>query len=1292
MFKLLRKSKLAGMLYIQVMAILVATAVSCVAWFSSVQTNINSDIPGSILTSYFYAGTGTSLDPYVITKPVHYYNLVNLWENNYDGFDVEGGPYFQLGYKFDNTNYQFESYDNNGVLIEDTYTTYLNMNYYSDNRVLTPIGSGTNPFTGHIKGYGLTVQNIYVSGDGRSDIGIFGYVTAGATIENVYYDNVIIDCSTPDLNDTTDAHEGSHPYHSYVGYLAGHTVDANSWSNVYINNCRFVNSEEAEFTKKNNYGYFGCVGEYEAEEPSSNINYNSTLRASDVYDYFNEGDHYGDISDKGLATRNTEYPIGGSDVFSDAVTSNSTSYTMTGDTSGGSQAKDYSLSTVGYQSNSVTYDLSYGTNHLDLDASTVETTTSPDSQASSGSAGKYMYWDATTSKWVYYITQMSQGGSSEVEYNSYFISWDDIDVQTGTITATYYLGNVNGTITSTTFATPPTAENNSDYIWVLKDSSSSVGISSVSSSGGTKTIRFYSPEYQTYLYCAEGGTASSPMSPSMVSTYSAATAFTIDGPTSSIQFGGGTYSFINNGGIGGAVPNSIYRAVPFHFSGGVTTSEEDPSAKKYDLVTSYSQFEDGAVYVFAYGTTGTVKAMSATQMTNNRVAISATISNSQMSYVSDLGEFELVDNSTSWSFRDIKYSTESTDYYLNTPTTSANKLTITSTLGDNAKYTLTLDSNNQYIVANVAYTSRFIAYNTREGTNGFLFSSYTLSSGSTEYIHFYKRDEASMDYVTTAGAFQYSATTGAIEDQLVSYSYDVYRNLPGDSEYVLFNIAEADVTLMVFDFPNSQVTISWPEESEGRWELLTDASTLVAGDEIVIAADPATYSYALSETQNGNNRGEASITKIADPPSITFTDLSGVCSLTLGGTSGAWTLYDEVNAGYLYAASSSSNYLRTQTTNDANGQWAISISSNIATIVAQGTNTRNWIQYNAASHLFSCYASAQQSVAIYRWVAPTEYDGVPVYIGDEISEDYDPQYIDVVGGTTFSSTSFNIGNYYSSIYSVGYYGSLSEDMGIGTEFFNTFYASNAIVVTVKRTGLLDLGTLVLSYGGGGTPMLTKGKDTSLGATNGIEIGPNGFKCPDLDPTSTGYQYSMSFSPHNILKSSYCTLDAQGNIYSTHDVDGAVTLCQDQTFDNSKIDSYILMITNNSATEMNVSEVDFTFKTIPGNTGDFGSVGYRQAVYVDGANSNSPSTQIIGTILNLYYVVDYEYGQQIYCRVIYNTLEQTYYVTFYSTVACELNVFNYDTSTYDLYVNGVQYYEGSNIISISATTYNPSTWI
>lgn len=1293
MFNLFKKSKLAGLLYLQVMAILGATAISCIAWFASVETNIQPDIPSSVLTSYFYCGTGTSTDPYVITKPVHYYNLVNLWENNYDGFDVDGGVYIQLGYKFDDTNYQFESYDDNGALIANTYSTYLNMNYYSDNRVLQPIGSGTHPFTGHVDGKGLTVENLYISGNGRCDIGIFGYVTADATITNVYYDNVIIDCSTPDLNDSTPDHVGSHPYNAYVGYLAGHTVDANSWSNVYVNDCKLVNSEQATVDKKNNYGYFGCVGEYEAHEPSSDINYNSTLRASDVYDYFNDDSHYSDISNKGLATRNTEYTVGDDDVFSDAVTTSDSTYTMVGDTSSTSQTKDYSLATVGYQSSSVTYDLTYGTNHLSLDAATIETTTSPEDQASTGSAGTYMYWDSSTNQWVYYITQMSQGGAIEVQYNCYFLSWDDVDVATNTITATYYLGNVDGVLTSTVFASGPTAAANPDYIWVLKDSSTSVGISSLVSNGGTRTVHFYSPENQTYLYCAEGGTASSPITPSFVTDYSASTAFTIDGPDSSIQFGGGVYSFINNGGVGGAIPNAIYRALPFHFTGGVTTTEEDENAKKYNLVTDATQFVADETYVFAYGTAdGTVKAMSATQNTNNRIAIDAPVTSYQMSHVSDLGEFKLVGTSAGWSFLDVKNSDATTNKYLTTPTDSDNRMTLSTSITTSSQYTLTLDSNNQYIVRSVAYTDRFIAYNTREGTNGYLFSSYTLSSGSTEYIHFYVKDESSVDYITTAGAFQYSATTGASEDQLVSYAYDSYRSLPGTTDYTLFTIARADADLMVFDFPNSQVTITWPDETDGTWELVTNDTTLEAGDKLVITS--ASHNFAMSTTQNTNNRGQAEITKHTDPSTITFTESAGVCPFILGGTIGAWTFYDDNLDGYLYSASSSKNYLRTESTLTSDGQWAISISGSVASIVSQGSYTHNVMQYNVTSSLFACYSTASQiNLSLYRWVAPTEYDGTPVYIGDNISEDYNPQYIDVVGQTTFSSTSFNISDYYSNIYSMAYYED-NEEMGIGTQFYNTFYISDAIVITIKKTGLLDLGTLVLSYTGGGTPMLTKGKDTALGTPNGLAVtGSTGFRCPDLDPSESGYQYSMSFSPHNILKACYCTLDASGNIYSSHDTSGNVLLCNDATFDDSQIDSYIIVITNsNSSADMNVTEVDFTFKTIPGNTGDFGTVGYRTATYVGGANSNSVSTQVTGTILNLYYEVDPLTGQQVYCKVVYDTYTQTYNVTFYSTVACELNVFNYDTSTYDLYVNGTQYYEGSNIIQIAATTYNSSTWV
>lgn len=153
-----------------------------------------------------------------------------------------------------------------------------------------------------------------------------------------------------------------------------------------------------------------------------------------------------------------------------------------------------------------------------------------------------------------------------------------------------------------------------------------------------------------------------------------------------------------------------------------------------------------------------------------------------------------------------------------------------------------------------------------------------------------------------------------------------------------------------------------PVVSTATWSLVTDASTLAEGDVIVIVAADA--AFALSTTQNSNNRGQQSITKNTNDKTVTIDDKVQQLTLGAGTTTGTFSL--STGSGYLYAASSSKNYLRTQTTLDANGSWTITIASNNATIKAQGTNTRNWLRYNSADKLFSCYSSGQSAVQIYR--------------------------------------------------------------------------------------------------------------------------------------------------------------------------------------------------------------------------------------------------------------------------------------------------------------------------------------
>lgn len=165
-----------------------------------------------------------------------------------------------------------------------------------------------------------------------------------------------------------------------------------------------------------------------------------------------------------------------------------------------------------------------------------------------------------------------------------------------------------------------------------------------------------------------------------------------------------------------------------------------------------------------------------------------------------------------------------------------------------------------------------------------------------------------------------------------------------------------------------------PEESADVWSLVTDVANLVVGDKIVIAAATDEYEYALSITQNNNNRASVAIKK--ENSVIAINDDVQVITIEEGKVENTFAF--NVGSGYLYAASSSSNHLKTKDELDANGSWLIEISTTgVATIKAQGANTRNWLRFNASNNpkIFSCYGSGQTDVAIYRLEGGSEEGG-----------------------------------------------------------------------------------------------------------------------------------------------------------------------------------------------------------------------------------------------------------------------------------------------------------------------------
>ena len=194
------------------------------------------------------------------------------------------------------------------------------------------------------------------------------------------------------------------------------------------------------------------------------------------------------------------------------------------------------------------------------------------------------------------------------------------------------------------------------------------------------------------------------------------------------------------------------------------------------------------------------------------------------------------------------------------------------------------------------------------------------------------------------------------------------------------NLAMGKVTTLNVSLDATNVeeieTIEWVNNA---YNLVPNITGLAVGDKVVIAA--AGYDMALSTTQNTNNRSAVAITKNTDNNTIKIDSTVEVLTLVEGSVEGTFAFKTSDNK-YLYAASSSSNHLKSQESIDGNASFLITITDGIATVTAQGSNTRNIMRYNTSS-LFSCYSSGQQDICIYKLVG--EYTMPPVLIVNVVS-------------------------------------------------------------------------------------------------------------------------------------------------------------------------------------------------------------------------------------------------------------------------------------------------------------------
>ena len=200
------------------------------------------------------------------------------------------------------------------------------------------------------------------------------------------------------------------------------------------------------------------------------------------------------------------------------------------------------------------------------------------------------------------------------------------------------------------------------------------------------------------------------------------------------------------------------------------------------------------------------------------------------------------------------------------------------------------------------------------------------------------------------------------------------------------NAEEATVTLAANDGAPRQVVATFSDglastsvtivqsadTAKGNtWELVTDASTLAVGDQVIVAA--ATYDVAMGTTiSSGENRPAVDVTKLGN---YYLTPNDDVLTLVLGKGSaeGTFVFYDAVNEGFLVSSSTStSTYkLKNQTFIDANTSYAITIADGVATIGnKEGTYSTCKFGYRAGSnnYFFSGTSTSQEKVCLYRLV------------------------------------------------------------------------------------------------------------------------------------------------------------------------------------------------------------------------------------------------------------------------------------------------------------------------------------
>ena len=296
---------------------------------------------------------------------------------------------------------------------------------------------------------------------------------------------------------------------------------------------------------------------------------------------------------------------------------------------------------------------------------------------------------------------------------------------------------------------------------------------------------------------------------------------------------------------------------------------------------------------------------------------------------------------------------------------------------ENYYWTVECNDGAYSIVASMSSNRSVMQFNPNNGTP--LFSCYSSASQSPVKLYSYSMVKADTTPRITVKDTEYNVSA---DDETLEFSYTT-KNIDGTPTVsvadgaTMMNVeadAEAGIVTVIFDANAEEeektatlvlsyegakpvsVTITQAakaaqggDDTEKVWTLVTDASTLTAGDKLAIVS-----------TSKGKIAGSLSSSYLTSiDVSIAnneFTSLpSGAVEFTLGGASGAWTLAG--SDGKLLGATA----VKKLAWGSGTTTWSISIDGSGNATIQNGTSSFGRFLYNNSSPRFTTYTSNASS-------------------------------------------------------------------------------------------------------------------------------------------------------------------------------------------------------------------------------------------------------------------------------------------------------------------------------------------